>query len=180
MLKKIGSLFAPDRTKTLAVALYRAVVAQARQPHFYRAHGVPDTLDGRFDMIILHAYLASRRLKAISTEDSQKLNQALFDLMFADMDSSLREIGVGDLSVGKKVKAMAQAFFGRVDAYDVGLAEVGDDRLAEALQRNLFGTVNPQPEQALAMAAYIRRADRHLAAQADSEILAGNIDFPVP
>jgi cytochrome b pre-mRNA-processing protein 3 len=102
--------------------------------------------------------------------------------MFADMDSSLREIGIGDLSVGKKVKAMAQAFYGRVEAYDAGLAETGDGPLAEALLRNLFGTLNPQagnptPAHSLAMAAYLRRADAALATQADKEILAGNLVF---
>lgn len=178
MLNRIRLFFSPDRAKALAVLLYRQVVAQARQPDFYRVHGVPDTLDGRFDMVVLHAYLASRRLKAMNTAESQTLNQALFDLMFSDMDSSLREIGVGDLSVGKKVKVMAQAFYGRVEAYDAGLAAGEDSALAEALQRNLYGTVNPQPEHCLAMAGYIRQADKVLAAQADSEILAGKLEFP--
>ena len=177
MLNRVLSFFSTKPEKTVAVTLYRAIVAQARQPHFYRDLGVPDSLDGRFDMIILHAYLASRRLKAMNTAGSQALNQALFDLMFADMDSSLREIGVGDLSVGKKVKAMAQAFYGRVEAYDAGLA-AGDDRLAEALLRNLYGTVTPQPAQSLAMAAYLRRADEALAVQPDGEIMAGNVAFP--
>jgi cytochrome b pre-mRNA-processing protein 3 len=184
MLKKITSFFVPKPAKALAITLYRGVVAQARQPRFYRDLGVPDTLDGRFDMIILHAYLASRRLKAIGTSAAQELNQALFDLMFADMDSSLREIGVGDLSVGKKVKAMAQAFYGRVDAYDAGLA-VGEEALAEALRRNLYGTVNRQGDTAPddrspAMAAYVRHADGALSMQADGDIMAGNLAFPSP
>ncbi|WP_374466727.1 ubiquinol-cytochrome C chaperone family protein, partial [Ferrovibrio sp.] len=93
------------------MALYRAIVAQSRQAGFYREHGVPDSLDGRFDMIVLHSFLVMRRLRRIGAA-AEPLSQQLFDLMFADMDSNLREIGVGDLSVGKKVKAMAQAFYG--------------------------------------------------------------------
>lgn len=180
MFAKIISFFSPKPEKAVAVALYREIVAQARLPRLYSEHGVPDTLDGRFDMIILHAYLASRRLKAMNSAESQTVNQALFDLMFADMDNSLREIGIGDLSVGKKVKAMAQAFYGRVEAYDAGLAADTDAPLAEALQRNLFGTVTPQPAQSLAVAAYVRRADAALAATPDREILAGNLVFPAP
>ncbi|MFC3677375.1 ubiquinol-cytochrome C chaperone family protein [Ferrovibrio xuzhouensis] len=180
MLTNVMSFFSPKPEKAVAVALYRVIVAQARLPRLYSEHGVPDTLDGRFDMIILHAYLASRRLKAMNTEESQTLNQALFDLIFADMDSSLREIGIGDLSVGKKVKVMAQAFYGRVEAYDAGLAADTDAVLAEALQRNLFGTVNPQPAQSLAVAAYVRRVDATLAVLPDREILAGNLEFPAP
>src|SRR3546814_2145912 len=91
MLTKVMSFFSPKPEKAVAVALYRIIVAQARLPRLYSEHGVPDTLDGRFDMIILHAYLTSRRLKAMNTEASQTLNQALFDLMFADMDSSMRD-----------------------------------------------------------------------------------------
>src|SRR3546814_16169809 len=105
----------PKPEKAVAVALYRIIVAQARLPRLYSEHGVPDTLDGRFDMIILHAYLTSRRLKAMNTGESQTINQALFDLMFADMDSSLRASGIGDLSVGQQVKVRAQAFSGRVE-----------------------------------------------------------------
>jgi len=169
-----------------AVALYRQIVAQARQPSFYRDHGVPDTLDGRFDMIVLHAFLAMRRLKRIEGPEAQKVSQDLFDLLFADMDSNLREIGVGDLGVGKRVKKMAQAFYGRVEAYEAGLTDADPAVLQQALARNLYGTLQVQgrspgevsPAALAAMADYLRQAEAVLAAQADAPILAGSLQFP--
>lgn len=179
MLKKVIAAFNKRLPGERAVSLYGAIVAQGRQPAFYRDFAVPDTLDGRFDMIVLHAILVMRRLGRIG-EPGRALSQALFDLLFADMDSSLREIGVGDLGVGKKVKAMAQAFYGRIDAYEAGLQSPSDDGLVAALTRNLYGTaVAPAPAVA-AMAAYMRQADAALMAQSDEDLLAGKPAFPVP
>src|SRR5690242_9073061 len=89
-------------------ALYGAIVAQARAPAFYMNYGVPDTLDGRFELLVLHAFLYFRRLKREPAAEAGEAGQAVFDLMFLDMDRSLRELGVGDLSVPKKIKRMAQ------------------------------------------------------------------------
>lgn len=169
-----------------AVALYRQIVTQARQPVFYRDHAVPDTLDGRFDMIVLHAFLVMRRLKQIAGPEAQKVSQDLFDLLFADMDSNLREIGVGDLGVGKRVKKMAQAFYGRVEAYEAGLGAIDPVVLEQALARNLYGTLQGEgrtpgevPAVALtALAAYLREADAVLMAQPDGAIVAGSLEFP--
>lgn len=169
-----------------AVALYRQIVAQARQPAFYRDHAVPDTLDGRFDMIILHAFLIMRRLKQIAAPEAQRVSQDLFDLLFADMDSNLREIGVGDLGVGKRVKKMAQAFYGRVEAYEAGLATTDTSVLEQALARNLYGTLQAEgrtpgeiPAAALtALAGYLRQTDAALMAQPDAAVLAGTVQFP--
>src|ERR1700761_176269 len=97
--------------------LYAKAVAQARQPVFYAEREVPDTVDGRFDLLVLHVFLLLHRLGA-EGKATKSLNQGLFDLMFADMDRSLREMGVSDMSVGKRVKDMARAFYGRVDAYE--------------------------------------------------------------
>lgn len=178
MLSRLFSFGSRNGARQAAVALYRTIVSQARKPVFYRDFGVPDTLDGRFDMIILHAFLVSRRLKAENSNHSKDLNQALFDLMFSDMDNSLREIGVGDLSVGKKVKAMAQAYYGRIDAYDRGLAGDGET-LSAALKRNLYASGDVRQEQVAAVATYIRRADAMLASQPADKLLAGHVDFPV-
>src|SRR3546814_3001190 len=111
-------------------------------------------------MVALHVFLLLRRLvaEAARKQDAQKLAQGIFDTMFLDMDENLREIGVGDLSVGKKVKQMAQAMYGRIAAYEDGLA--GDDaQLAEAVRRNLYGTVSAEPVAAAAGAHYLRRED---------------------
>ncbi len=121
-------------------ALYAAIVAAARQEKFYAKWNVPDTLDGRFDMMIVHMYLVLDRLRGFGAE-SEELRQALTDKFFAEMDKALREIGVGDISVGKKVRKMAESFFGRVTAYSTAIAE-NELALSAALQRNVFAGID--------------------------------------
>ncbi len=112
-----------------AALAYGRVVEQARQPVFFAGYGVPDTLDGRYELICLHAFLYLYRLKA-DRPQSAELSQAFFDAMFADLDRALREMGTGDLSVGKHVKRMARGFYGRIRAYQDGIesAEFGSGR----------------------------------------------------
>lgn len=156
---------------------YQRVVGQARQPMFFAEFGVPDTLDGRFELICLHAFLYLHRLKA--EPGATAVSQAFFDTMFADMDRGLREMGTGDLSVGRHVKRMAQGFYGRIRAYQDGL-EHDDRALSAALARNLFGTVG---ESALAIdpvGDYVRRAASLLARQPGDELLHGDVRFPPP
>ncbi|MGE5506431.1 MAG: ubiquinol-cytochrome C chaperone family protein [Actinomycetota bacterium] len=163
------------RREAAAHSLYLAAVDAARRPAFYAGRGVPDTLDGRFDLLVVHAWLTIRRLNGLG-EQGRDLSQALFDLMFADMDQNLREMGVSDLSVGKKVKQMAKAFYGRVAAYDQGLAE-GDAALQAALARNLFGTAAPAADQLAAVTDWLRREAAHVDAQPAAELLEGRITF---
>ncbi len=159
--------------------LYLALVGQARREGFYRNCGVPDSVDGRFDMIALHAFLVLRRLN-MEGERVAAFSQALFDYMFADMDVSLREMGVGDLSVSKKVKHMARSFYGRVVAYEHGLAAADDAVLTEALRRNLYGTVEATPQHLARMAAYVRREAVALADRPVEELLSGTVAFGPP
>ncbi|HUN46264.1 MAG TPA: ubiquinol-cytochrome C chaperone family protein [Stellaceae bacterium] len=155
---------------------YAAIVEQARAPLFFAALGVPDTLDGRFETLALHAFLVLHRLKA-DRPASAEFAQALYDRLFADMDRSLREMGVADLGVGRRVKAMAEAFMGRVRAYEQGL-EQGEGALAAALRRNLYGTVAAPGEEAVAaMGRYLRRQRAVLAAQPAAALLAGELRF---
>ncbi len=161
------------------VALYAALVGQARAPGFYAECGVPDSIDGRFDMIVLMTWLVLRRLQG-EGEAGARLGQALFDLMLADMDRNLREMGVGDLGVGRRVKAMVEGFYGRVASYDEGLAADGDDVLRAALARNLYGTIEAAPATLATMAGYVRAEDAALAAQKGSEIMAGRVRFTPP
>jgi cytochrome b pre-mRNA-processing protein 3 len=157
---------------------YRRVVEQARQPVFFSDYGVPDTLDGRFELICLHAFLYLHRLK-MDRPQASPFCQSLFDRMFADFDRSLREMGVGDLSVGKHVKRMARAFYGRILSYEAGLA--GDDSaLAGAIARNVFGTVSEEQSAAGDLAAYVRSAVRALESRSAADLLAGDISFEVP
>lgn len=175
-----AKFFGRRRFEQPAHSLYVTLVEQSRRPEFYVQGGVPDSLDGRFDMLILHAYLVMRRLKKEGDADAGHLSQALFDLMFADMDQNLREMGVGDLSVGKKVKAMVEAFYGRAVAYDEGLDGTSDAVLGEALRRNLYGTAQPDGSQVAAMISYLRREDAVLAKQPLDGFLAGRVAFTAP
>ena len=136
----VGRLFHRNAFEAQAQSLYRIVVGQARRPEFYRHCGGPDTLDGRFEMIVLHAFLILHSLKADRPE-SADLAQALFDTLFLDMDQSLRELGASDLGVGRRVKLMAQGLYGRIEAYEAGLRAPGAV-LEAALGRNLYGTVD--------------------------------------
>jgi cytochrome b pre-mRNA-processing protein 3 len=165
------------RHRASAQRLYAGLVEQARRPVFYAELGVPDTVDGRFEMIALHMFLMLHRLKdEVAVEG---LRQALFDAMFADMDRSLREMGVSDLSVGRHVKTMAKGFYGRIAAYESGLAESDDAALGEAIRRNVYGTVAASPDPA-PLAVYLRANAATLRAQDVGEILAGRPRFAEP
>jgi cytochrome b pre-mRNA-processing protein 3 len=170
--------FRRNPTRDAAEHAYGLVVEQSRRPEFFTAFGVPDTLDGRFELICLHAFLYLQRLKG-EKEPAASLSQRFFDRMFADFDRSLREIGVGDLSVGRQINRMAEAFYGRVRAYEEGLA--GDDAaLAAALGRNLYGTASATTEQQARVAGYVRREVANLAAQPPASLLAGTVIFGPP
>lgn len=166
------------RRQTAAVAaLYAGIVAQARRPEFFTALGVPDSLDGRFETLALHAFLVLSRLKAEPALAARDLAQGLFDALFADMDRSLREMGASDLGVGRRVKAMAQGLYGRMQAYDQGLKE-GDAILEAALKRNLYGTVaEPLGATLASVGRYLRRQRRALAEQPFAELQAGRVAF---
>lgn len=178
-LLPFASFFRRPPHEAAATELYAALVTQARRPEFYEACGVPDTVDGRFDMIAVHAFLLMRRLRA-EGEAARGLSQSLFDIMFADMDQNLREIGVGDLGVGKRVKAMAQAFYGRVGAYDAGLDDPADPALAAALRRNLYRKTAPSEAQVAALVMYMRRENAALAGQPSDELHGGRVAFGEP
>jgi cytochrome b pre-mRNA-processing protein 3 len=145
-----------DAARKEAEAMYAAIVSQARRPQFYAELGVPDTLDGRFELVALHTFLVLRRLKARG--EAGNSGQSLVDLFVEDMDASLRELGASDLGVGRRVKAMAQALYGRISAYEAGL-DGSADALEAALRRNLFGTApepGPRPGSLAALAGYVR------------------------
>jgi cytochrome b pre-mRNA-processing protein 3 len=165
------------RRDRLAAArrLYIGLVAMARQPGFYANWGVPDTNDGRLEMIGLHAALVMRRL-ARAGEAGPALAQNLFDVMFADIDRTLRELGVGDLSVGKKVKGIAKSFLGRAAGLEAALEEHDRGALASVLARNLYLTgAAPTPERVDALAGHLMALDAALAAFPAARLLAGDL-----
>ncbi len=168
-------LFKGRRWSEAAEAVYAAIVRQSRHPDFYTRLGVADTVDGRFDMICLHAALVIRRLTA-EGGSGPEVAQKVFDVMFRDMDRSLREMGVGDLSVGKHVKRMAKAFYGRAAAYEQGLAE-GREVLEGALRRNLYRETEVSDARVHAMATYAAAQAAAFEAQPLERILDGALGF---
>ncbi len=172
-------MFKRSKYMDQAHGLYLALVEQARRPAFYRQCGAPDSLDGRFELILIHAVMLLRRLRDEGAGGTG-LGQAVFDVMLDDMDQSLREMGVGDLAIGRRVKAMARAFFGRAAAYESALSAADEDAgeaLMAALGRNLFGTVSADGGNVAAMADYMRRVSARLADQSGAALLAGAVSF---
>ncbi len=164
--------------------LYGAAVAAARDPWFFGPEvAVPDTLDGRFDLVGLHAALLIRRLRTDADPRGAALAQAVFDAMFADMDVNLREMGVGDLVVGKRVKRMWEAFHGRALAYEAALDAGDRAALAAALMRNVWRAepgAAPPPDGATRLAAQAEAAAAALASQPFETLLGGEARFPLP
>lgn len=158
-------------------ALYSAIVAQSRQPVFYAEWGVPDTLTGRFDMISLHMALVLRRLQTQGAT-CRDFSQALFDLFFKDMDRSLREMGVGDISVPKRIAKMGSLFYGLVDALTEALSGRPDSRLENALARNIID--QPETGGAAQLAAYTRAEADRLAGLPIDVLLAGKLAEGTP
>lgn len=174
-------------TETPEQRLYVETVRQARTPEFYGMGRVADTVEGRFEALCLHGFLVLHRLKG-EGEPGRTLGQKFFDAMFADMDRNLREIGIGDLGVGKRIKLLAENFYGRIKSYEAALSEP-PGALEAAIARNLLtetavarnaGTPSAVPPFAGAVAAYIRREVTGLAAQSYSALSEGRVTFGPP
>jgi cytochrome b pre-mRNA-processing protein 3 len=162
-------------------ALYGVIVAQSRSAVFYTDYGAPDTVEGRFDLVVLHLALLLRRLDAEPTtrpELEPDLGQALFDHFCQDMDAGLRELGVGDLTVPKQMRDIAQSFYGRLKAYAGALASEDDATLTAALSRNVFGV--PGAAGAVRLTAYVHASVAALDRQARAEFCRGMLSFPEP
>jgi cytochrome b pre-mRNA-processing protein 3 len=139
--------------KQHARRLYDGLVVRAREPAFFAEFSVADSLDGRFDLLVLHAWLALKELKGAPAA------QDLTDLIFTGFDEAMREQGAGDMSIGHKLKAMANAFYGRIAAYD---AAKDEQELAAALAKNLWRGAEVD-HRARALADYAARARQNLA-----------------
>ena len=156
-----------------AYQIYQVIASSARQPELYQRFEIADTFDGRFDTLTLIAVLVARRLKDIG-EDGQTLSQSVTDVMFADMDLSLHEIGVSENKVSKKVKTMATAYMGRRQAYVNALDSDDSSALADALSRNLYRENGIDPAANGLVAMVMAEAER-LAVIPDQELLAGKL-----
>lgn len=163
MLKRLlGFKSRPDA----ADRLYAHAVAQARDPRFYRDLGVEDRIDARFELYVLHVQLLILRLQALG-EPGRDLGQRLFDVFTSALDNDLRELGVGDLSVAKKMRKLSEQVYGRMTAYEPGLKEGDADALADALGRNVAAGAGA------ALAAYALRARDRLSNQDADALLKG-------
>ncbi len=172
LLARLGRDTPPRRT-------YRQIVVQARQPAFYAALGVPDTVGGRFDMIVLHAFILFERLRRPQEEKTADFAQEVFDEMFLDMDHNLREMGVSDVAVGRKVRRMSEVFYGRVSAYRKALDDGDHAAFEDALRRNIFAGEAPAgaPE---ALRRYVLEALELLRGISEARLRKGEIAFPAP
>jgi cytochrome b pre-mRNA-processing protein 3 len=179
-LRRIGPAAAGRARRQVAAALYRDLVNQARTPVFYRDLGVPDSPEGRFEMVGLHVALVVRRLRGAGPA-GRALAQELFDLMFADIDESLRRIGIGDLSVGKQVKRLAGNFYARLKALDEAFAGEPMARLRPMLRTNVYhGGATPTERQLDALVRYLVAANETLRARPAARLLAGRLRFADP
>jgi cytochrome b pre-mRNA-processing protein 3 len=156
-------------------AIYGMIVTQAREPLFYRDLGAADTVNGRFDLLLLHLWMVLRHLRSLPA--GGELSQALFDHFCADMDANLREMAVGDLTVPKKMQVLGEAFYGRSAAYDMALAD-NSEALAQAINRNVLN--GGQIDNARRLAAYTQAALASMAAEGDASRLGVTWKFPMP
>jgi cytochrome b pre-mRNA-processing protein 3 len=163
--------------RTIA-SLYGTIVAQARATAFYADYGVPDSVEGRFDLIVLHLVLLLRRL-ARSEGPARKLGQRLFDTFCRDLDDNLREMGVGDLAVPKHMRRFAEAFYGRQAAYLAALDAADERDFESALTRNILQGTGGN-DRAVRLARYGRAAVRELDAQGEDALMRGEVVFPNP
>lgn len=161
-----------NKERELANRLHEAIIGRARAPEFFATFGVPDTLDGRFDLVVLHSWLALVRLHEPALHG---ISQRLTNMMFAAFDEGLRELGVSDTGMGRRMKKIADAFYGRFTAYDRATDETA---MADALVRNLYRGNEKHAEAAKMLARYVFSAKDALAKCDPSQ---GELDFgPLP
>jgi cytochrome b pre-mRNA-processing protein 3 len=179
----ISGLFRRAPADATFASLYGTIVAQARAPAFYQFYRVPDTVNGRLEMIMLHTVLFLLRVEG-EAEPIRALGQGLFDYFCRDMDASVREMGVGDLAVPRRMRRIGEAFYGRQVAYRNALAQCAltDCDLAPlcaALEHNVYGEA-ADPGCVTRLATYVREAERMLAAQGAEEFARAELRFPDP
>lgn len=176
MAMSLRNLFRRRSHRDAGFLMYGAIVAQSRQPVFFTDLGVEDSFEGRYEMLVLHVFMVLIRLRK-EDEGAEELGQAVFDTMFADLDISLREMGVGDLSIAKRIKKLASAFYGRVGVYDAALRADGNDALEQALQRNVFADSEGTRPAADKLAAYVQSSLSVLDEVKLAEVLLGELKF---
>jgi cytochrome b pre-mRNA-processing protein 3 len=174
----LNRLLRPHPIRELGRALYAAVVDQSRAPALYLALGAPDTVEGRFEIYSLHVVLLLDRLRQAGAP-AKAVSQALFDTYVKALDDALREMGVGDLSVGRKMRKLGEAFYGRAKSYQAAFDALPETQpLRDLLTRTVYAETDASPAPALADYVMAQRA--HLAAQPLEQLLAGKVDWRAP
>jgi len=169
-------LFSAPPTQGAGRALYASAVAQARRAEFYRALGVADSVEGRFELYSLHVALLLIRLKGQGQIAAQTA-QHLFDAYVLSLDDALRDLGVSDVKVGRKMKTLGEAFYGRLKAYEDAIEALPDAAPLETLLSRTALEERPE-RQAGSLAAYVIRAEEALRGQALESLLAGRAEWP--
>jgi len=180
MLATLKQLFSSTSPRHLAHEAYVQIVSQARQPVFYDSWQVEDSVDGRFDVIVLHLFLMLARCDKESSEEANEFSRQLSEVFFSDMDRSLREMGATDTGVGIRIKKMAQAFYGRMSVYRDTIMDgnaLDETALAEALKRNVYREKPVAPEAVASLAAYMGRNYLALKTQPIDVLIGGVIHF---
>lgn len=170
----LGRLFAPRPAVAAGRKLYLSAVAQARQPAFYERLGATDSVEGRFELYTLHVVLLLRRLKRQGPQAAET-GQALFDAYIRGLDDALREMGVGDLSVGKKMRKLGEAFYGRVKSYDEALDALPNRAGLDAV---ISRTLNTDAAGTALLGDYAVQAQGQLADQSLDDLLNGEAQWP--
>lgn len=177
MLKKIKTwLGAVDHVPAEIHQLFDVIVGRSRDPDFFLGFKVPDTLDGRFDTLVLHMFLVLKRLKDEGPKENEAA-QHLMDLFVDNLDINLRAAGVSDIRIGKQMKKRLADFYGRLEAYDRALDNDDDRQLADSLDRNLFPDMAVDANHLTRLVSYLRGQHKHLSALSASDIAAGRFTF---
>ena len=159
----------------VAELYYNRIVEMARNVKLYDKGGVPDTLEGRYELIVLHSHLFIRKLIKSGTI-GKNISQEIIDILVKDFDYSLRELGIGDLSVGKKIKKMLEGYYGRAEAYEKALSD-DPKSLVSTLKKNLYGSIEPANLEIEYIKNYISNLKKELDIKSDSELSRGVPDI---
>lgn len=171
-----GLLKAKNPYEQNARAVYAKALEHVRDPAFYTTFGVPDTFDGRFEVLLVHVFMVMEAA-GYGNRAADDFNQALFDVMFADMDQTMRERGIGDMGIPKHMRKMMKAFNGRMHAYQAAFKDGG---LYEALSRNLYGTLDKPDDRAVqGFCAYFKDNMAALKAVGFDALISGVFEFRV-
>lgn len=167
----------PTSASGIPDLIYGAVVAKARDRAFFTDYGVPDTVMGRFDMLALHVYLFSRRMKKEGSETALSLSQAVFDLFVADIERALRELGIGDTAVPKRKKKMVRSFYGQIEDFDVNLDAGNKDEMLIKVENRYYETASTK-NLAVTLNNYIVETDKALGEIRFNELVRGELVWP--